>query len=131
LLPYFPYHFTFQLGFLPYFPYHFTFRLTFLQYFPDLITIQLSFLPYFSYLFTIFFHIFPIFSLFNLRFFHMFQIFFSLFLMILSNQNFLLTIFADFPRLILLCSFWKYKRMIKILTSYTMTMVLWCLLSEQ
>jgi hypothetical protein len=26
-----------------------------------------------------------------------------LFLMILSNQNFLLSMFADFPRLILLC----------------------------
>jgi hypothetical protein len=54
-----------------------------------------------------------------------------LFLMILSNQNFLLFLFTDFPRLILLCSFWKYKRMIKILTSYAMTMILWCLLSEQ
>ena len=29
--------------------------------------------------------------------------FFLLFLMILSNQNFLLSMFADFPRLILLC----------------------------
>jgi hypothetical protein len=34
--------------------------------------------------------------------------------------------FADFPRLILLCLYWKYKRMIKILTSYGMTMILWC-----
>jgi hypothetical protein len=54
-----------------------------------------------------------------------------LFLMILSNQNFLLFLFTDFPRSILLCLFWKYKRMIKILTSYAMTMILWCLLSEQ
>jgi hypothetical protein len=61
----------------------------------------------------------------------MFHIFFSLFLMVLSNQNFLLSMFADFPRLILLCYFRKYKRMIKILTSYAMTMILWCLLSEQ
>jgi hypothetical protein len=48
----------------------------------------------------------------------MFHIFFSLFLMILSNQNVLLSMFADFPRLILLCYFWKYKRMIKILISH-------------
>jgi hypothetical protein len=54
-----------------------------------------------------------------------------LFLMILSNQNFLLSLFADFPILVLLCKFWKYKRMIKILTSYAITMLLWCLLSEQ
>jgi hypothetical protein len=40
-------------------------------------------------------------SLFSLRFFHMFPIF-LLFLMILSNPNFLLSMFADFPRLILL-----------------------------
>jgi hypothetical protein len=33
----------------------------------------------------------------------MFHIFFSLFPMILSNQNFLLSMFADFPRLILFC----------------------------
>jgi hypothetical protein len=51
----------------------------------------------------IFFHIFPIFSLFNLRFVHMFHISFSLFLMILSNQNFLLSMFVDFLRLILFC----------------------------
>jgi hypothetical protein len=54
-----------------------------------------------------------------------------LFLMILSNKNFLFSMFADFPRLILLCYFWKYKIMIKILTSYAMTMILWCLLWEQ
>jgi hypothetical protein len=47
-----------------------------------------------------------------------------LFLMIFSNQNFLFSIFVDFPRLILLCEFWKYKRMIKVLTSYAMTMIL-------
>jgi hypothetical protein len=52
-----------------------------------------------------------------------------LFLMILSNPNFLLSMFADFPRLILLSYFWKYKRMIK--TSYAMTMILCCLLSGQ
>jgi hypothetical protein len=47
-------------NFLPYFPYHFTF--------------QLTFLPYFPYHFTIFFCIFQIFSLFNLFFFHIFDI---------------------------------------------------------
>jgi hypothetical protein len=46
----------------------------------------------------------------------MFHIIFVLFLMILSNPNFLLSMFADFPRLILFWYFWKYKRMIKILT---------------
>jgi hypothetical protein len=34
--------------------------------------------------------------------FHMFHFFFSLFLMILSNQN-VLSMFADFPRLIMFC----------------------------
>jgi hypothetical protein len=34
--------------------------------------------------------------------------------MILSNMNFLLSMFAGLPRLILLFQFWKYKRMIKI-----------------
>jgi hypothetical protein len=149
-LPYFSYLFTFQLIFLPYFSYLFTIQLAFLPYCPYLFTIKLAFLPYFPYHFTIFFcifkilslfnwpflcifhifslfnllffHIFPIFSLFNLRFFHMFYIFYSLFLMILSNQNFLLSVFANFPRLI---------PMIQILTSYAMTMILWCLLSEQ
>jgi hypothetical protein len=33
----------------------------------------------------------------------MFHIFFSLLLVILSNQNFLFSMFADFPRLFLFC----------------------------
>jgi hypothetical protein len=53
----------------------------------------------------LFFHIFPIFSLFNLRFFHIFHIFFPLFLMILSNQNFLLSIFVHIFQIIPHCPY--------------------------